>query len=121
MSPIDGKYGSGVYFTDDIHQSDRSCDDDREGLRHVILSRVVVGSPCLTNRYLRNQVFFFFFFFFFFLFLLVLRQLFFRLLFWFSRVLFGLLSGLLFGIVVRFYSWLNWLRNCLGDWLVNCS
>ena len=68
VSSLDGKYGSGIYFTDDIEKSDKYCDDDREGLRHVIFSRVVVGSPCLTNRYLRNQVLFFFFCFFVFLF-----------------------------------------------------
>mmetsp|Transcript_43244 Transcript_43244/g.60685 ORF Transcript_43244/g.60685 Transcript_43244/m.60685 type:complete len:145 (+) Transcript_43244:482-916(+) len=55
VASLGGKYGSGIYFADDIRKSDKYCNDDREGLRHVFFTRVVIGSPCLTERYLRHQ------------------------------------------------------------------
>jgi len=45
VSPNVGKYGGGFYFCDDIGKADQYCDNDMYGLRHVFLSRVILGVP----------------------------------------------------------------------------
>jgi len=49
-----GLYGQGMYFAEEACKSNQYCDEDDEGVRCIIISRILLGTPFFATEPMRN-------------------------------------------------------------------